>query len=190
MKKYIPITLISLTAIAVSASIAVFSHKSYKMIKADPEIVENTVTLNTGHITSSSSGSEGEGGSKVYFASAALSRELATLSGQPFGTADDFLIYGNISASANTGGHILIAEGGAYSYGDVYFTARFDFSAVDDFTLTINGKFYYNEYKTDPEETSLTYNWGDLSGTSLNIYESGLYKAEIDSIVVDYSCII
>ena len=105
---------------------------------------------------------------------------------------DDFMVldccaYSDNQASYGSG-HIFSLDGGIYGYGALCFEIPLEFSNVEEYvSVTLNGKFCYNSYKTS-FENQLSYGPSDFTGDKLVIYEDGLYTAILDSIVIVYLC--
>ncbi len=193
MKKTLPIIAIVSSALVIGAGAFALANNRLSLLQADDDIIENSITLTTSHITKATNPT-GPDTYGFYGAYVNLSRPSSTKSGQAFGPENDSnYMYGGKSASAGNG-HILAAEyNPGNGYADVYFGFVFDFSKVKTFlydvTVTFTGKFYYEVHMTS-YDTEITYGYSDLSGAyTLNVYEGNLYKAEIDSITIEYTCV-
>ena len=183
MKKTFPIiaSISSISVIAASAAVA-FNHNSSILRNRADEIASHTITLTAADVKSAKMGED----TCFYFE---LFQENSTKSGYGFGTSEGMnYCHGGIEMTSGDN-HIFVADGGQY-YDDVFFSIAFEFDNVLDYTsATLYGEFYYNEYKTNPV-TSLEYGPSDFSSDILYIYEEDLYKAQLDSVVIEYSCLV
>ena len=183
MKKALSILIVASSTLVICAGLVTTLHGGFKLSKATDGIEENTITFTSANVISTKE----EYGCRYF----ELKATQATVSKFDYSATEDCnYCYGNVSISAGQDGHIFVADGGAYSYADVYFGLSLPCGYMDEVTrVTLNGSFYYNSYKTNPT-TSIEYTEADLTGSDLIIYEADLYKAVLDSIVIEYSCLI
>ena len=179
-KKTLLIVMSSFVTVATAATVIFASGSSFQM-NADGDTAPHQIILTAGNVVSSE-----DYYGVLYFE---ITKEGATRNGDDYSlVAEQNYAYGTISVTHSVD-HIFTAISSNEYYAETYFGLQFKLDVYSLTNVVLHGNFYYSA-DLKSKQTSIEYGPSYLSDGYLTVYEDGLYGAELDSIEINYNCLI